>query len=305
MSGNTEGFNAVSGKKKNHYLAGWEVVLDGEEHFESFLETQSVDKRTAEKGRSYIQLIYGEDDLLADARLFIDGVQETSGHIFNNLKSSEAIGRLKYKELRVNKIFNFTEDPDGMHWMGGEGPVGFQFPENNCPGSFQYIGFINRNDPSFSWLPFSLNLVCPVYVDFFQLWLDYSDPAKPVVINSSEINSAGTAYEDLKKDSVVIFNQVMFRTEENSGYGYDFGFTGVPEWIQYPDIPRCPKINKTMRFVCQLVSDTGVGTRTTNVKPEKEWYRQYFEEMNFWGDGDLFVFFEPEAKIACYFIQHT
>ena len=60
-----------------------------------------------------------------------------------------------------------------------------------------------------------------------------------------------------------------------------------------------------MRFLCQLQSSDDIKTKETNIKPEDDWYKQYFEKMNFWGDGDLFVFFHPESKIACYMIQNT
>jgi hypothetical protein len=58
-----------------------------------------------------------------------------------------------------------------------------------------------------------------------------------------------------------------------------------------------------MKFLCQL--NGGVTAKRTNVEPKNESYIQYYEELNFWGDGDLFVFFEPTSKVACYFIQNT
>jgi hypothetical protein len=105
-------------------------------------------------------------------------------------------------------------------------------------------------------------------------------------------------------ETEIIFNAVRFNAKEIDCYGYGLGAAGVPKWIQHPDIPRCPNTNKTMKFLCQL-QGKGVTANRTNVTPKDEYYRSYYEELNFWGDGDLFVFFEPESKIACYFIQNT
>ena len=61
-----------------------------------------------------------------------------------------------------------------------------------------------------------------------------------------------------------------------------------------------------MRFLCKLTYDgLDVKTKRTNVNPKDEWFKQYFESMNFWGDGDLYIFFELESNIACFLIQNT
>lgn len=98
----------------------------------------------------------------------------------------------------------------------------------------------------------------------------------------------------------------FIKTEKETDFA-GIGHTAVPNWIQYPDIPTCPKSNKTMKLLCQLTYDgvDDIKTKLTNVKPEDEWYKQYFENMNFWGDGDLYIFFEPESKVMCFIIQHT
>ncbi len=61
-----------------------------------------------------------------------------------------------------------------------------------------------------------------------------------------------------------------------------------------------------MKFLCQLKSEAGILVNETNIDHTIDLYdTNYFEEMNFWGDVDLFVFFHPGSKIACYFIQNT
>ena len=115
-----------------------------------------------------------------------------------------------------------------------------------------------------------------------------------------------TCRKQIKSDSEIVFEKVYINTQKVNTIDIGIGHTGVPNWIQYPDIPSCPKSGKTMRFLLQLTLDgLDIPTKKTNVHPEKEWYKQYFDHMNFWGDGNLFIFFEPESKVACFMIQNT
>lgn len=57
-----------------------------------------------------------------------------------------------------------------------------------------------------------------------------------------------------------------------------------------------------MKFLCQL--HNGSKMKSSNIVPESDWNKNYFDELNFCG-GDLYVFFEPVSKVACYFIQYT
>ena len=293
----SEGADATT---KTQYLAGWEVQLDGKEHCNSFIRTQLVEKRTAQNQYSYIELNFDTEDLLASVKLYSRGVQE-SGPLFDNLKADEAIGKLRFEDLVPNKLYGFVESHDGANYLGGEIPNDFEIPDNQCPGSFQYLGMLSSKDEAFDWLPFDLHLICPIYLNIDKVWIDYKDPLHPRILNKEEIDATDTEYLDLKSDSFIIFEQRNFRTNPT----LDYGFAGVPNWIQYPDIPMCPESNRAMKFLCQIGDFIEVKVSRTNVHPEVDWFKRYFETMNFWGDGELFVFFEPETKIACYFIQNT
>ncbi|QCE40053.1 hypothetical protein [Psychroserpens sp. NJDZ02] len=284
-------------KLKKQYLAGWEVNLDGKEHCLSFIETQITDKQTAESMYSHIILTYDENNFLEFA--------ESRDEDENNEELIIRDDQIKYRDLRINKIFNFEKAKNGENWIGGNIPSDFLIPKNTCPGSFQYLGKLSKESKAYDWLPFDINLICPIYLDLDKIWLDYSEPNSPKILNIEEVNSLSTAYDDLNADSFIEYEQVRFTTKEDKAIGYEIGFSGIPNWIQYSDIPKCPKTQKTMRFLCQLQSSDEIKTKETNIKPTDEWYKQYFEKMNFWGDGDLFVFFEPESKIACYMIQNT
>lgn len=199
-------------------------------------------------------------------------------------------------------------NPSGKSYLGGEIPDGFNIPENECPGSFQYLGYLNNQDRGFRFLKSGLHLTCPIYMNIGEVWLDYSDSMKPKIMNLEEINSLDTAYYDLNKSSTIIYEKIPFITTPIKKHShYRLGLTNKPKWIQEKVNLICHKNNKKMKFLCQLewLYEDPIKTMRNNIKPEDEHYKQYFDEMNFWGSGDLYVFFEPESKTACYFIQNT
>lgn len=288
-------FNRQNKITKSIFLAGWEVHLNGDQQCENFIATQITNEATVKTLYSGIELIF-ENQKLIKAYDYEDGDRKD-----RQLKKDE-IG-LEYKKFEENKILQLVEDKAGLHQLGGEIPNEFQIPENNCVVPFQYLGYINNQDRNFNWLPFKVHLICPIYLNIENVFLDYSDLNKPTIINKEEVESTDTSYdEDLNQNSEIVFNEMKFSFIEGKEFS-EIGDAGIPNWIQYPAIPICPKSGNRMKFLCQL--NRGVSAKRTNVEPKDEWYRNYYEELNFWGDGDLFVFFEPTSKVACYFIQNT
>lgn len=153
-------------------------------------------------------------------------------------------------------------------------------------------------------------MICPIFTDFEYIFLDYTNPNEPKIIspvNTSEITSA---YDELKKDSYIIYHKENFSLKEFKGINDDNEFdvvavAGKPHWSQFPNEPVLPKSNKKMKFVCQLMSNGPIKVKEKNFKSDDEYYEKIFSELNFWCDGDLKIFFDPDSKIVCYFIQNT
>lgn len=206
--------------------------------------------------------------------------------------------------------FEFVQDPTGFHQLGGEIPTDFKIPENEFLGGFQYLGFINNSDKYFNWLPFSLHLICPIFTDFEYIFLDYTNPNQPEIISPSNTTEITSAYDELTKDSYIIYHKENFSLKAFEGINdvneFDvMGVAGKPHWSQSPYEPFSPKSNKKMKFVCQLMSNGQIKVKDKNFKSNDEYYEKIFSELNFWCDGDLKIFFDPESKVACYFIQNT
>lgn len=278
------------------YLIGWEVLLNGDQQCQNFIATQITDQQTFEHTGFGLELIFTNKKLTL-VNEYNDGVRT------ERILEKEEIG-MPYFEFKKNKILNAIESNDGLHQLGGELPDGFQLPENNCAVPFQYLGFIDHRDPNFGWLPFKLHLTCPIYLNIFNVFLDYTDPNKPFIINREDVESADNPYgDDLNPNSEIVFNEMRFSFREDLAY-YSDGHSGIPKWIQFPNIPTCPKSGKRMKFLCQSRGGD-LATKRTNIVPKDESDRRHYEKLHFWGDGDLFVFFEPTSKVACYFMQST
>lgn len=219
----------LSDNSKEHFLAGWYVSLDGSQELESFLLTQAIDKATAKNLDNYIHLIYDDKGLLSDAKIYSEG-KETNEHLNENLQLEKAIGILKYQDLPIHKMYDFVQDNNGVHQIGGEFPANFTVPNNKFVVPFQYLGYINNTDETFNWLPFKLHMICPIYLNFEFLFLDYSDPLSPTIINQEQVEKADTSYDDdLNVETEIVFNELHFNTKEIGNYGHGVGLTGVPK----------------------------------------------------------------------------
>lgn len=284
--------------QKSIFLAGWEVLLNGDEQCENFIATQATYKETVEFINNGLELVFDNDRL-------VRAYDYAAGRKTERPLQTDEIG-LPYTAVEARHILQLIDNNNGLHQLGGEIPADFQLPANNCVVPFQYLGFINNQDKHFNWLPFKIHLTFPIYLNVKNVFLDYSIPNAPVIINRQEVEQADTSYkDDLNQHSEIVFNDERYSfVQESLFYGASgAGNSGIPNWVQQPNIPICPKSGNRMKFLCQLTG--GTATKRTNVTAKEEWFRQYYERLNFWGDGNLFVFFDPTSNVACYFIQNT
>lgn len=202
--------------------------------------------------------------------------------------------------------YEFVRDENGKHQIGGEVPKDFKIPSNEFIAGFQYLGFIDNSDPLFSWLPFRVNLIHPIYTDENSVFLDYTNPSNPTIIEPLDTAASTSAFDEVDKNSKVIWEAVRVSTEEKEEIDEfeSIGICGNPEWLQEDETPICPKSGKRMKFLCQLGSFGGIKSTYSNVVPTRG-MAQYFEKLNFWCDGNLYIFIEPTTRTMCYTMQNT
>jgi hypothetical protein len=280
---------------KSIFIASsWEHFQNDLER-ENFIATHITDKENIELFEDGTELVF-ENNKLTKAYGYEDGEQYDIYLLPFDIC-------LDYKDYQENHVLQIVEDKGGMHQIGGDIPFDFKLPKVKSIVQFQYLGYIDNQQKEFNWLPFKIHLTSPIFLNIRCVFLDYSNPYEPVVINKDEVEKADTSYdEDLNQDSEIIYNEMKFNFIKGRTFS-EIGHAGIPEWIQSPNIPICPKSGKMMKFLCQF--DGGVSAKTSNVVPHNEFYRHYYEELNFWGSGYLYIFFEPTSKTACYIIQCT
>jgi hypothetical protein len=97
--------------------------------------------------------------------------------------------------------YEIVRDENGKHQIGGEVPKDFKIPDNEFKGGFHYLGFIDNSDNLFSWLTFKVNLIHPIYTDEYAVFLDYSDPNSPTIIEPTDTASSTSAFDEIDKNS--------------------------------------------------------------------------------------------------------
>lgn len=161
--------------------------------------------------------------------------------------------------------FYLTKKKTGPHKLGGDKPAGLVLPSSeDMRTPFQYLGTIDGSDPHFQWLGIpKLDLVYPLYECNFGIFLDYSDPQQPQILNPETFSDdwdTGEIPEGIQ------FTEVHFEskdhTERLTAAQFeefdDYLICGVPLWYQMPEVPCCPKTGDVMRFVCTINSDDSI-----------------------------------------------
>ncbi len=297
------------------HLGGWEVRLDGSEKCWRFLETHAVDEATA------VALSHVASALTLT---FVGGRLRYCDDIIEGEATERALSRdesaLCYRPLPIHDAAVLEADPDGPHRLGGVPPPKLVLPVGEFDSAFQYLGYVSRDDDLLDWLPFRrLHLTFPLLLGTIgRVFLDYSDPLRPALVAAEALDephvpTAGTdrttllRYAAVRASSTPIEQALARGLDLETGADEHLGHVGVPIWIQYPEIPTCPRSGLTMRFVCQLTSSKLVAVESVSgARPtEDDRLDRCLECLDFWGCGNLFVFFEPKSKLACLLIQNT
>jgi hypothetical protein len=277
------------------YLAGYEVDFNKTEEARRFLETHVVDR----EGFEFLRKVNAALELKENIDGSITCFEHSVGRCVKKMADNICLPEV---ELKEHKLFFLMKSASGRHIIGGQKPTDLEFPHHpKLKTSFQYIGCIDGSDPYFQWIKTPmLHILFTMYECNNGIYLDWSEPNHPRVLNPDTFDPAwwidGTEGYDVVFEATRYCSapEVEQKAFENMGTPDNVLVCGVPIWIQYPEIPVCPKTNETMKFVCSVNSDKEI-----RVIPEKRDKNLPFagEYLCFGDWGKLYVFYHPVSKI--------
>lgn len=311
-----------------YFLEEFNLVGD-DKTCDLLFDTTSVDEKTALallEGGAHIMRLHFEDGrltgkdvgdwggpylvrslkLIDGEWITIEGPGDPSKKWNLNCQQDFEVGFLCPEGVSPLSILALDYAATGFHSIGGPIVPNFRLPTHpNLPASCQYIATISRHDPVFDWLPIeTLHLAYPLFASVGPLFLDYSNPMAPEIIQCDLIEHT---FQCVTTDTVLEYEQLFFSANEldDKPLYSNLGQTGVPSWIQHPEDPRCPKSGKRMRFLFQMDCTNSKIVRKEGVGTEDADIQSYLDTINFWCDGLLYVFIEPETAVVCMLIQNT
>jgi len=184
------------------------------------------------------------------------------------------------------KRLNLIPTKRGNFDLFGKFDQSIIIPEMKGDYTVNYIGKISNK--LVNWLPFEeIYFFCPEFLKGV-LYVDYSNPLYPKYLNNEVIEKVNFP----KKNRFILkeFNKVSFNIQLEVNDSETLGLIGVPSWIQNPEIPKCPKTNKPMKFIIQLDAS-------------EYKYQLGKTENDFDYEPIIYIFMEPKSKIIAYVLQ--
>ncbi|MDD5127631.1 MAG: hypothetical protein PHR43_06030 [Dehalococcoidales bacterium] len=277
------------------YLAGTEVYWDDKEFVEAFLLTHGVDK----KGFDFFQKVQGglelhlEGNKLIRCYKYFEGEKELDAELVD----------LPISSWEEHKVFFLEKSNKGLHKLGGTVPEGLTLPAHEkLKTPFQYLGTIDCADKYFRWLPMpKFHIIYPVYECNSGVFLDYANPNEPKIIEPITFDPSWYEAGMEKIDATFVETRLATSERWNPEKFENSSqlLCGVPLWLQAPEIPRNPLTGKAMKFVCTIASDSEI--KVANYESNRDYIRDNY--LIFADMGNLYVFFDPETKIAHVQIQ--
>lgn len=257
--------------------------MDDTEEMHEILSQSRIDQSAAENMEGAMMVLYRDD--MAFEMVWIE-----EGNYLDTVKVRYKNNPISYKDYALNIYKTMIESEDGLHQLGGQPPENFRIPQTITPTPGIYLGYLNcQEEQSLRWSKLGhAHFVCPIHSDFDIIYLDYSNHLEPIYMFPEKLRKLTTAYDEIKPNDEIILNEIKVTTTKLSidliHEDLVLGNIGSPAWVQHKRIPKCPKSGRFMRFLAALETNMAV---------------------DFWGDGVLFIFYEPVTRVMAYYIQIT
>lgn len=290
---------------KESYFSNVFYELEESEEMHRILKQSRIDKQAAESLYGAMKVVYKNG--VATKIVNIEEGEIEEEEIEDVRFTNKPIS---YRDYPVLKYRVLLASEKGLHQLGGTPPDSFKMPVNNTSTPYIYLGKLDcLNDELLGWTKLNVaHLVCPIFGDFELIYLDYSNPLQPKLVDNNTRDKIISNFEKLNADNQILFKELKVKAStpslEKLINDKVLGNIGAPEWLQHELIPKCPKSGNYMKFLIQLNSTNLVELESSDVDKDEK-YIEHLESFDFWGGGTLIVFYEPESKIMAYYIQNT
>lgn len=278
---------------ESRFLAGWEIDFDNTEELKKILLTQGVNK----DGFHYFSSLQTATELIIRKHRIVNVIQHSEGR-----QSEEIVAvDLPIEHWPDRALFFLLKDSAGKHRIGGGCPSDFILPTHEkLKTPFVFIGTLDTSDEHFAWINLPrLDIAYPLYECNSGIFLDYSKPLTPVIINPQTFESAWYDGSIAVTDQVTFQEQRFKAVDKLNSLGDQHMLCGVPLWYQAPDIPVCPKTGALMQYVCTINSDSAIGVDDKNGIKDLP----FGNYLTFGDYGRLYVFYQPDSKVVYLRIQ--
>lgn len=303
--------NSSQSTQESLFLSDTSVWLDGKPECMAILATHGMsDELVPEQRIDYciLELVFEGERLVC-----------ATDWLFGEAKEHELLdGALNIRPVNIPKrplyrLVLSSQDHDSH--FGGRQPEVFSLPQTEYLAPFQFIGTLTTELEGLEWLPFKLHITLPTLNNYGTLYLDYKDPDSPVFMDTSDSELSDFNWKDDVMTTKTVRelrltlrrqNLISKRTDAwDFGKGSE-GHLGIPNWVQFPDIPLCPHSGKTMKFVCEFGFNTAVTDLVDSLPLSNEEMSLHLQKH--WQDmmyAVVYLFLEPESRILCVKIQST
>ena len=216
---------------------------------------------------------------------------------------------LKKKSDKVSIILNSK----GKHFIGGKADSKVKIPKLETSPVI-YFGYISKSEKHLPILDFDLHLICPLFLDLQDpIFFDYTNPLKPIIIRENVSSNFDILFDNIPSSAYIEYEKMNFCFDNPMPTKMKIGvheFEMVPgeighcepaNWIQDENVPTCPINGKPMKFLFQL----GGVDECKTVKGQEILDKEYLDSYLNFGDGFLYIFYEPESKVIAYLNQIT
>jgi len=291
-------------KKDISYYSNVIWDLEESEEMHLILAQSKIDKKTAESLEGAMKVVY-KDGVAKEVIWIEEGEYEEPDDVRFETEP------IKFVDYPENVYKTIIIDPSGKQVIGGECPKYFEMPKSECNTQFNYLGCLDcQIEESLIWTELKyFHMIFPIISDLEIIFLDYTNPNKPELLNLNQVLNNSTQNDYLSNSDKIVFKETRVSYKKMKldylVISQTVGNIGSPTWVQNELIPRCPKTSKPMKFLVSLQSNGYVEVLSSTVKTNDEFMNNYINSFNFGGDGRLFIFYSPESKTAAYFIQNT